>query len=173
MRRRGRSDDAPSESLVCPGCGTALPAGTQFCETCRLPAVHARAGPEPPALTERQEYARKIKPQLADGRLVHVVQARNQVEAEFIQGLLLEQGVPSLIRRSAGFDVPDFLAAGPRDILVPESGVAVARETLLEAAIAPSGPHSPIVSGPKLLAGLLLALAIGAVIVWLLSLAVR
>ena len=51
-----------------------------------------------------------------------VVGARNQAEAELLQGMLLEEGVPSLMRRSGGFDVPDFLASGPRDILVPTSG---------------------------------------------------
>jgi len=35
-----------------------------------------------------------------------------------------------MLRRSGGFDVPDFLAAGPRDILVPESGAEAAREAL-------------------------------------------
>ena len=44
--------------------------------------------------------------------------------------MLLEEGVPSLVRRSGGFDVPDFLAAGPRDVLVPESGAAAARDVL-------------------------------------------
>jgi hypothetical protein len=34
------------------------------------------------------------------------------------------------MRRSGGFDVPDFLAAGPRDILVPTSGAVAAREIL-------------------------------------------
>ena len=47
-----------------------------------------------------------------------------------IQGLLLEEGIPSLVRRSGGFDVPDFLAAGPRDILVASSGADAAREIL-------------------------------------------
>ena len=32
------------------------------------------------------------------------------------------------MRRSGGFDVPDFLAAGPRDMLVPRGGEAAARE---------------------------------------------
>ena len=59
-----------------------------------------------------------------------VVGARNQTEAELLQGMLLEEGVPSLMRRSGGFDVPDFLAAGPRDILVPESGADRGREIL-------------------------------------------
>jgi hypothetical protein len=59
-----------------------------------------------------------------------VATARHQAEAEMIENLLLEQGVPSLVRRSGGFDVPDFLASGPRDILVPASGAGVARELL-------------------------------------------
>ena len=61
---------------------------------------------------------------------MRVACARNQAEAELLQGLLLEEGMPSLVRRSGGFDVPDFLAAGPRDILVPSSGVDAAREIL-------------------------------------------
>jgi predicted esterase len=81
-------------------------------------------------LSERQRIARKVKPQYSEGRLVTVAHARNQPEAELIQGLLLEEGIPSMARRTAGFDVPDFLAAGPRDILVPQSGVEAAREAL-------------------------------------------
>ena len=38
----------------------------------------------------------------------------------------------------AGFDVPDFLAAGPRDVLVPSAGRETAREVLLEADMAPT-----------------------------------
>ena len=52
--------------------------------------------------------------------------------AHLIEALLLEEGIPSMSRRSGGFDVPDFLAAGPRDILVPESGAEAAREAGLE-----------------------------------------
>ena len=55
---------------------------------------------------------------------------RNQAEAELVQGLLLEEGIPSLARRSGGFDVPDFLAAGPRDIMVPAAGLDAALELL-------------------------------------------
>ena len=53
--------------------------------------------------------------------LVKVAGAQNQPEAEFIQGLLRDAGVPSVVRRSGGADVPDFLAAGWRDVLVPAS----------------------------------------------------
>jgi hypothetical protein len=47
-----------------------------------------------------------------------------------IQGLLRANGVESIAKRTRGFDVPDFLAGGPRDILVPESNAVRAREIL-------------------------------------------
>ena len=75
-------------------------------------------------MTEAHERARKIKPQFTEGQLVRVVSAHHQAEAEMVQGILLEEGIPSMTRRSAGFDVPDMLAAGRRDILVPESGAS-------------------------------------------------
>jgi hypothetical protein len=121
-------------------------------------------GPE--RVSERQERARKVKPQLAEGKLIKAVGARNQAEGEFIQGLLLEEGVPSMLRRSAGFDVPDFLAAGPRDVLVPESGAEAAREILLQAELISPEPTGLAVSPARLLVGLLVALALGALIVW-------
>jgi Putative prokaryotic signal transducing protein len=62
--------------------------------------------------------------------LVRVAWARNQAEAELIQGLLLEEGVPSIVQRAAGFDVPDYLAAGPRDILVEADREVAARHIL-------------------------------------------
>jgi hypothetical protein len=68
---------------------------------------------------------------------VRVAGGRNQAEAELIQNLLLEEGIPSIVRRTAGFDVPDYLAGGPRDVLVAESAVQAAREMLLEADLAP------------------------------------
>jgi hypothetical protein len=117
--------------------------------------------------SERHQRARKIKPQLAEGDLVRVAGARNQAEGEFIQGLLLEEGVPSMLRRTAGFDVPDFLAAGPRDVMVPQAGVRTAREILLEAELIGEGPQAVAVAPARLLAALLAALAFGALIVWL------
>jgi hypothetical protein len=64
------------------------------------------------------------------GKLVKVAFASQQAEAEMIQGLLSEHGIPSMVKREAGFDVPDFLAAGPRQILVAEEMVEQAREVL-------------------------------------------
>ena len=89
---------------------------------CGLPLVHAGDGSRRPPKSELAIRARKVRPGYAEGPLVRAAWARNQAEAELVQGLLLEEGIPSLARRSGGFDVPDFLAAGPRDILVPSSG---------------------------------------------------
>jgi hypothetical protein len=115
-------------ALVCPSCHTSAGGEARFCPSCGMPLVLADAT-EPP-MTERRERARKVSPQYAEGRLVKVGWARNQAEAELIAGMLLEEGVPSVVRRSGGFDVPDFLAAGPRDILVAASGEDVARDLL-------------------------------------------
>jgi Putative prokaryotic signal transducing protein len=73
---------------------------------------------------------RRFRPEFAEGPLVRVGTARNQAEAELIEGLLNEEGIPTLVRRTGGADVPDFLAAGPREILVPQSGAALARELI-------------------------------------------
>jgi hypothetical protein len=153
--------------LVCPSCGAPYPAGERFCASCRVPLVFDEEAGVEVAVSERHKRARKVKPQLAEGNLVKVAGARNQAEAEFIQGLLLEEGVPSMLRRSAGFDVPDFLAAGPRDVLVPQSGAQTAHEVLLEAELINSGERAPAVAPLRLFAWLLIALAVGALIAWL------
>ncbi len=116
--------------LRCPSCEREHPASERFCERCGMPLVAAGAGAEEPAVSERRETARKINPQYTEGRLVKVARGGSQPEAEFIAGLLLEEGIPSMLIRSGGADVPDFMAAGPRDIMVPESGAQAAREAL-------------------------------------------
>lgn len=117
------------EALLCPSCGARHAPSERFCEACRMPLVHADVGEQEP-MSERQRRARKIKPQYTEGPLVKVARAENQPQGEFIAGLLLEEGIPSMLRRSAGFDVPEALVAGARDVLVPESAVEVAREAL-------------------------------------------
>ena len=64
----------------------------------------------------------------SSGRLVKVAYAQQQMEAEMIQGLLSEHGIPSMVQRTV--DNPEFLAAGPRQILVPEAVADQAREVL-------------------------------------------
>jgi hypothetical protein len=119
---------AAGDSIVCPTCARAHPPSERFCEHCGMPLVNPEGGEVTHG--ERGRVARKIKPEYADGRLVKVARATSQPEAEFIAGLLLEEGIPSLLRRSVGSDVPDFMAAGARDVLVPESGAEAAREAL-------------------------------------------
>ncbi len=162
--------EAPGvQRLRCPACGNAYPEDERFCPDCKLPLVQADGGEL--EVSERHERARKIKPQFTEGPLVRVAGARNQAEAEFIQGLLLEEGIPSMLRRTAGFDVPDFLAAGPRDVMVPEAARAASREVLLQGELISDEPATRVVSPGRLLIGLLIALVIGALLVWLLSLA--
>ena len=129
----------------------------------------ASEGFEPPR-NAAHEIARKINPAYTDGQLVRVAGGRNLAEAELIQGMLLEEGVPSILRRSAGFDVPDFLAAGPRDVLVPEAGLDVAREVLLLADLAPqvdTGEDRPLRRALILAAVIVAAAGVTALVAWL------
>jgi hypothetical protein len=145
---------------VCPSCGTAAAGDAErFCPDCGLPLVLAHAAEEP--VSEAHERARKVRPQYSEGPLVRVAFARHQAEAELIQGLLLEAGVPSMVKRTMGFDVPDFLASGPRDIFVPASGADVAHDVLPATPAAPRRPAArPWVQAlAALLAVLLLALS--------------
>jgi hypothetical protein len=154
------------QPLVCPTCAEPHEADARFCRHCNMPLVYAGPFGADDAVTERHERARKIKPQYAEGDLVRAAGAQNQAEAEFIQGLLLEEGVPSTLQRTRGFDVPDMLAAGPRDVMVPASGYSAAREILLQAEIVTDerpAPTPPL----RLLAGLLAACAIVALIAWI------
>jgi hypothetical protein len=157
-----------SEPLVCPSCATPHPLEDRFCRDCGMPLVYAGTVGHDAPVTELQERARKIKPQLAEGPLTKVAAGRNQAEAELIQGLLLEEGVPSMLKRSAGFDVPDMLAAGPRDVLVPRSGVAVARDVLLQAELlADESGRGGIDSPSRIMMGLLTAFVLVALIAWI------
>jgi hypothetical protein len=113
------------DTIVCPTCGRAHPPSERFCEACGMPLVH-EPGAESEA-SERQRKARKIKPQYADGPLVKVALANGQPQAEFIAGLLLEEGIPCLLRNSIGGYSPMI---GPREVMVPESGAQAAREAL-------------------------------------------
>ena len=135
-----------------------------------MPLVYAGAAEVEEPRDAAHERARKIRPEFTRGELVRVAGGRNQAEAELIQGLLLEEGVPSLLRRTAGFDVPDFLAAGPRDVMVPESGAERARETLNEAQMgAPDVEGQPFGSlALRIFAGLLVVGFVGLLLAWVL-----
>jgi hypothetical protein len=119
---------------------------------------------------DSHERARKIKPQFSEGELVRVATGRQQPEAELIQNLLLEEGVPSALRRTRGFDVPEMLAAGPRDVLVPQSGVVTAHEVLRDAILVSDEPGPAPTSPLRLLLWLLAGTGVVAAISVLLDL---
>jgi hypothetical protein len=121
-------------------------------------------GPAGPAEQQRLDEvtvrARKVQPRHARGELVWVAVGRNLAEAELMQNILLEEGIPSMLRRSGGFDVPDFLAAGPRDVLVPASGAVAARELLNLEPVAASEPPDPRGFAIRLAAAMLVCLVL-------------
>ena len=115
--------------LACPHCATRYSLEERFCAECGMPLAYVGKGELEP-VTDAHERARKVKPQYTRGEPVKVGFARNQAEAEMVQGMLLEEGIPSMLKRTRGFDVPDYMAGGPRDILVPQAGAEAAREVL-------------------------------------------
>jgi hypothetical protein len=99
--------------------------------------------------------------------LVKVAYANDQMQAEFLQGLLRDADVGSVVRRAPGFDVPEFLAAGPRDVLVAASDVHVARDVLGQDDPDDSAPpsRSDADRPSRVLAGLLIGLALVVLVV--------
>jgi hypothetical protein len=134
-----------------------------------MPLVQRGSEPLEQPLNEAHGRARKIDPRYTEGELVRVAGGRNQPEAEMIQGLLLEEGIPSVLRRTAGFDVPDFLAAGPRDVMVPQGGAEPARQLLCQADLAPQDGAVASPSPLKLVVVIALGGAGAALVAWLLQ----
>jgi len=163
-----------SGPLTCPRCALAHPISERFCRNCGMPLAYGGAREQEP-ITDAHERARKVRPQYAHGNLVRVTGARNMADGELIQSILLDHGVPSMMRRARGFDVPDFLAAGPRDVMVPESGYETAREVLAGSDLlteeAPGDSLPGIGSPARLALGLAAAVGVGALIVYLFYLA--
>jgi hypothetical protein len=104
-----------------------------------------------------------------DSDLVKVGYASNESEAELLQGLLRTADVNSVVRRAPGFDVPEFLAAGPREVLVAASDVPVARDVLRE--VDPGEAETPSRCGgdrrSRVLAALLIPVALVGLVVCL------
>lgn len=109
---------------------------------------------------------RKIERRYTEGDLVRVAGGRNQAEADLIAGLLLEEGIPSLVRRSPAADVPEMLAAGSRDVMVPRSALPDARQVLLEGGVdlPQRAPGPPAL---RIAAALVAGLAVVALVAWL------
>jgi hypothetical protein len=155
-----------TETLVCPSCGARQRGHEPVCASCGAPLG---AGTLEQPVSEAHARARKIDPSYTEGPLVTVAGARQQAEAELIQNILLEEGIPSVTRRSAGADVPDFLAAGPRDVLVPQAGAEAARDVLLQSEIAPAQAAAPRPHAAKLTALVVAGAGLATLIAWLLQ----
>jgi hypothetical protein len=82
------------------------------------------AAPEP----ARDATAAPVGAVQPDGT-VRVALAANQAEAELLQGVLQEAGIPSNWRRTGG-DLPELLAAGYREIYVPAAAAGEAQALL-------------------------------------------
>ncbi|HUB72866.1 MAG TPA: DUF2007 domain-containing protein [Solirubrobacteraceae bacterium] len=118
-----------AQELICPACSRVHAPDERFCASCGMPLVHSEKGS--PRTSERQRRARKIKPQYTEGQLVKVARGANRSEAEFIGNLLLEEGVPSMLRSSFGAPIGAYAPeVGAYDVLVPASGAEAAREAL-------------------------------------------
>ncbi len=161
------SNPATEGALACPSCTRGYAADERFCDDCGMPLVAAGDEGAEEVRTDAQDRARKIRPEFSRGDLVQVAGGRNLMEAELIQNLLIEEGVPSVLRRSAGFDVPDFLASGPRDVLVAESGLEAARDMLYTADLGARGA-APAPVGHRmilrLVAGIVIAGLLAAIV---------
>ena len=157
--------------LACPTCARKYPLSERFCAECDMPLVYVGRAEEEP-ITAAHEKARKVRAEYSGGDPVKVAFARNLAEAQLIQGILLEEGIPSFERRARGFDVPDFLAAGPRDILVPQAAYQAARELLAD-----TGEHLTAEADVavdrerplRLLIGMTIGLAVAAGAAWAVS----
>jgi hypothetical protein len=93
-------------------------------------AALARALSEPSAVPDspRSATAAPIGDVQPDGT-VRVAVAANQSEMEMLQGVLTDAGIPSNWRRTGG-DLPELLAAGYREIYVPQAAAGEAQALL-------------------------------------------
>jgi hypothetical protein len=93
-------------------------------------AALARALTEPSAVPDSPQgaIAAPVGDLQPDGS-VRVAVAANQAEAELLQGVLTGAGIPSNWRRTGG-DLPELLAAGYREIYVPDAAAGEAQALL-------------------------------------------
>jgi hypothetical protein len=81
---------------------------------------------------------------------VKVAHANDEAQAELLQDLLRPADVGSVVRRASGFDVPEFLAAGPREVLARRL-TSLSRETFCARSTRVSAGHrrGPALTGRR------------------------
>ena len=112
--------------LVCPRCAISYPLSERFCPRCEMPLVYAGTRGRGPGDRDPRAPAQDQAP-VHEGRAGQGRLRPQPGRGRADPGPAAGGGHPQLPERSAGFDVPDFLAAGPRDVLVPEAGAERAR----------------------------------------------
>ena len=150
--------------LACPRCERRFPLDDRFCPDCEMPLVYVGRGGEEP-VTDPQMRAQRVRPEYASGELVRVASASSPAEAELIIGILLDQGIPA----RAANELASVFPTSSRDILVPESAFAVARDLVADTAEHAVAAPQPRRAAARLAAGILVGLAAGAGLAWLLS----
>jgi hypothetical protein len=103
--------------------------------------VRALAEPSPALAAPRSATAAPVGAVEPDGT-VRVAVAANLAEAELLQGVLVDAGIPSTWRRTGG-DLPELLAAGYREIYVPADAADEA-QALLATVEAPSADEPDV-----------------------------
>ena len=151
------------EPLACPTCARRFPLTERFCPDCETPLVYVGRREEEP-ITDPEMRAQRVRPEYASGELVKVASASNPAEADLILGILLDQGIPA---RAAG-EVASVFPTSSRDILVPESASEVARALVAATGEQTVAPELTARAPLRLAIGLLIALAAGAALAWVL-----
>lgn len=110
----------------------------------------------------------KVRPEYTHGDPVTVTTVGHVAEGEMLRGMLLEEGIPSMVRPAQAFAIPQALGTGPHEVLVPESAYEAAYQ-LVHGEL-PQRPHPGSRSRPEpgnLLAVVLTVLGLLAFLVWL------
>ena len=146
------------------------PLSERFCSDCGMPLVYVGRGEEEP-ITEAHERARKVKPQYTrrragEGRAT----PRNLAEAQLIQGILLEEGIPSFERTQPRLRRPRLPGGRPARHPRPEAGAEAARELLSDLGGDPPAPPASALAEPpvRFLAKFVAVVIAAAALVWVL-----
>ena len=163
---------------ACPFCGAQFTRGLSACPECDLPLVGSGRQPaselfdgadlfdaiEPespvrlPSVGMLEIDQPRPRPEYTSGELRCVVVAINIAEADMLEDMLRSEGIPCVVRRVGRADVPDFLAAGRREILVPEQALPAARDLLrIEPPTEQPSAASPLTLALAIIAGLAFA----------------
>ena len=110
----------------------------------------------------------KVRPEYTHGDPVTVTTVRHVAEGEMLRGMLLEEGIPSMVRPAPAFAIPQALGTGPHEVVVPESAYETAYQLVHGEPPQPAHPASRSRPAPgNLPAVVLIVVGALAFLVWL------